>query len=248
MTTVQSLSEERSRAEIANECVLCPVRNLAVCSSLALPELADLDALVQHLHVPDKGTVAHQDEAATAVFSVREGLLRLSRHLRNGRRQIVGFALPGDFIGTTFNDRAGYSIEAIGAVSLCRFERRDFEALVRAKPHLLQRMHEATTHDLQVAHDQVTLIGRRTAEERVAAFLLSMRERWTRVRGASVTVELPMSRTDMADYLGLTIETVSRTISRMARARIILVVPDAVRILDLGRLKAMSGGEGEGTR
>jgi CRP/FNR family transcriptional regulator len=104
-------------------------------------------------------------------------------------------------------------------------------------------MHEATTHDLQVAHEQVTLIGRRTAEERVACFLLSMRARWAHVQGLSITVELPMSRTDMADYLGLTIETVSRTISRMARSRVLLVVPDAVRILDLPRLQAMAGGE-----
>ena len=86
------------------------------------------------------------------------------------------------------------------------------------------------------------LLGRRSAEERVAAFLLGMRDRLLRLGHHSVTLPLPMSRQDIADYLGLTIETVSRTITKMAKNKLLLVVPDGIRLLDSARLGALTGG------
>jgi CRP/FNR family transcriptional regulator len=127
----------------------------------------------------------------------------------------------------------------VDAVSACRFARKDFIAFVERKPHLLRRLHESATHELTLAQDHMVLLGRRTAEEKVAAFLLALRERLDHLGASVVTLPLPMSRQDLADYLGLTIETVSRVISKLARDMILLVVPDGVRVLDAPRLERL---------
>src|SRR3954449_10401025 len=122
-----------------------------------------------------------------------------------------------------------FSADAVEPVTACRFARGAFSALLDEKPHLLRRLHEAATHELSLAQDHMVLLGRRTADEKVAAFLLGLRDRWRRLGGSLVTIPLPMTRQDIADYLGLTLETVSRTISKFARSRMLLVVPDGVR-------------------
>jgi CRP/FNR family transcriptional regulator len=167
--------------------------------------------------------------------------VRLVRLLSDGRRQIIGFALPGDFLGLALEDTYGFSAEAVDHVKACRFERRRFSGFVDEKPHLLKRLHGFATHELALAQEQMVLLGRRTAEEKVAAFLIGLRDRWSRIESRHVHVTLPMSRQDIADYLGLTIETVSRTISRFAREKALVVVPDGVRLLDVSRLEAMGG-------
>lgn len=213
-------------------CDACKVRPLAVCAALETNELHELDSILHQVHVRAKETFIHQGQEAGSVFSVTEGMVRLYKLLSDGRRQIIGFAMPGDFLGLALHNRYGFSADAVDDATLCRFDRTEFDRLVSAKPHFLRRLHEFATHELVIAQEQMTLIGRRSAEERIAAFLLAMRERWTRIRGASVTIQLPMQRLDIADYLGLTIETVSRTLTKLQRDKVILIVPEAVRILD----------------
>lgn len=183
-----------------------------------------------------------QGEPADDVFNVTGGMVRLYKLLPDGRRQIVGFALGGDFLGLALMERYGVSAEAVTEVSACRFARDAFTAYVDDKPHLLRRIHEFASHELSLAQDQMLLLGRRSAEERTAAFLLGMRDRLLRLGHHSVTLPLPMTRQDIADYLGLTIETVSRTITKMAKDKLLLVVPDGVRLLDPARLSALTGG------
>ena len=122
----------------------------------------------------------------------------------------------------------------------CRFARTAFSSLVDEKPHLLRRLHEAA-RATEPRPGPDLLLGRRTADEKVAAFLIALRERWRRLGGSLVTIPLPMTRQDIADYLGLTLETVSRTISKLARSKMLLVVPDGVRLLDAGRIEALAG-------
>ncbi|ACL55464.1 helix-turn-helix domain-containing protein [Methylobacterium nodulans] len=223
-----------------NSCVDCKVRPISVCSVLALDELAVLETLGQHLSLDKRQVLYGQEEPAEAVFNVIDGSLRLTRLLSDGRRQVMGFALPGDFLGLAREDRFSVSAEALTPVTVCRFERRAFGALVDDKPHLLRSLHERAGHELTLAQDQMLLLGRRTAEERVASFLVGLRERYARMGRASVTLELPMGRQDMADYLGLTIETVSRMLTRLDRERTVLIVPGGVRLLDPARLEALA--------
>jgi CRP/FNR family transcriptional regulator len=178
---------------------------------------------------------------AGSVFNVTEGIVRLYKSLPDGRRQIVGVALPGDFLGLALQDRYGVTAEAVTNVAVCRFTRSAFLVFVDGEPHLLRRLHEFAGHELSLAQEQMLLLGRRAAEEKVAAFLLNLQSRYGRIGAMSVTVPLPMSRQDIADYLGLTIETVSRTMTRLARDKALVIVPDGVRLLDKPRLEQMAG-------
>jgi CRP/FNR family transcriptional regulator len=152
----------------------------------------------------------------------------------------MGFALVGDFLGLALPERFTVTAEALSPVSLCRFDRRAFTALVEDVPHLLRRLHERAGYELTLAQDHMMLLGRRTAEEKVAAFLLGLRARYARIGLTSVTLELPMGRQDIADHLGLTIETVSRMLTRLDRERAILIVPGGVRLVDAARLEQLA--------
>ncbi len=221
-------------------CADCKVRLISVCSVLALDELEELEVLSQHLSFDKGQALFGQGETAGSVFNVIEGALRLTRLLPDGRRQVMGFALPGDFLGLALQERYSVSAEALGPVRTCRFGRHDFATVVEAKPHLLKSLHDRAGYELNLAQEQMLLLGRRTAEEKVAAFLLSLRDRFARTGHCSVTVELPMGRQDVADYLGLSIETVSRILSRRDRAPTLLVVPGGVRLLDPDRLQRLA--------
>ncbi|WP_442880796.1 helix-turn-helix domain-containing protein [Bosea sp. (in: a-proteobacteria)] len=214
-------------------CQACGIRSVSICACLALEELALLDALAHPVSFGAKETIFVQGQPAEAVYNITAGTVRLYKLLPDGRRQIVGFALPGDFLGLAMRDAFGFSADAIDTVSACAFPRSAYSALVDAKPHLLRRLHDYATHELTLAQEQMLLLGRRNAEERLVCFLLTMRERWAKLGRASATIALPMSRQDIADFLGLTIETVSRTFSKLARNRKILIVPDGVRLLDI---------------
>lgn len=212
------------------------VRLVSVCASLTDDELALLESLAHPTHFAPSETLFTQGREAHSVYNVTAGVVRLYKLLSDGRRQVVGFALPGDFLGLAMRDAYGFSADAIGDVAVCAFARGAYTALVDAKPHLLKRLHEFATHELTLAHEQMMLLGRRTAEEKLICFLLGMQQRWAKVGKFSVTVPLPMSRQDIADFLGLTIETVSRTLTRLARDGTILIVPDGVRLMNAARM------------
>ena len=221
-------------------CAGCNVRLISVCAALAPDELLALEALAQQTEFPARETLFLQGEAADSVYNLTKGVARLYKVLPDGRRQIVGFALPGDFLGLAMRERYGFSADAIEPIVACRFSRTAYSALVDEKPHLLRRLHDFATHELTLAQDQMMLLGRRTAEEKLVSFLLHMRDRWTKLGRPSVTVPLPMSRQDIADFLGLTIETVSRTFTKLAKDKTILIVPDGVRLMNFERLESLA--------
>jgi CRP/FNR family transcriptional regulator, anaerobic regulatory protein len=219
-----------------NNCDDCKVRLLSVCGALDTSELGELDRISQVKNFAAKTMLFDQGALASSVFNITDGMVRLYKSLPDGRRQIVGFALPGDFLGLALRDRYGIAAEAVTQVQVCRFARPVFLAYVDSKPHLLRRLHEFAGHELSLAQDQMLLLGRRTAEEKVVAFLLNLQTRYARIAPVSVTVPLPMSRQDIADYLGLTIETVSRSLSKLAREKNLMMVPDGVRLVAKERL------------
>jgi CRP/FNR family transcriptional regulator len=221
-------------------CAGCRVRLISVCAVLAPDELLALEAMAGDTAFAAKETLFIQGEEADAVYTITAGMARLYKLLPDGRRQIVGFALPGDFLGLAMRERYGFSADAVEPIVACRFSRSAYSAFVDARPHLLRRLHEFATHELTLAQDQMMLLGRRTAEEKLVSFLLHMRDRWARLGRASVTVPLPMSRQDIADFLGLTIETVSRTFTKLAKDKAIAIVPDGVRLMNLERLETLA--------
>lgn len=222
-------------------CSKCGVRLFSICAALEKDDLVRLDRLSRHIVLPARTPLFEQGAPADHVYNVISGTVRLFKLLSDGRRQIVGFALPGDFLGLSLAETNAYGAEVIDDAELCQFDRAQISRFADENRELLHRLHEFISHELIIAQDQMVILGRLHAEERVAVFLINMHDRFMRIGRKSVTVPLPMLRADIADYLGLTVETVSRTISRMAREKILLVVPDGIRILNMERLRALSG-------
>jgi len=221
-------------------CIDCSVRQFSLCAALDRAELRELEHLGRHVHFASCETVFAQEELTTSFYNLLEGVMRLYKLLPDGRRQIVGFALPGDFLGMTASARHSFSADAIGPVTICRFSRAAFARFIQDKSHLLRRINELAVRELSQAQDHMVLLGRRSAEEKVATFLLGWRDRLGRLGGAAKTVPLPMSRQDIADYLGLTIETVSRTFTKLERDGVIEILPGRISLLDPARAEALA--------
>lgn len=221
-------------------CADCAVRQFSLCASLDHVELREFEQLSRRVQLSSGETVFTQEDATTFFYNVLDGVMRVYKLLPDGRRQIVGFALPGDFVGMTTEERHGFSADAIGVVTVCQFAKVPFARFAEDKPNLLRRMHELTVQELNEARDHMVLLGRRSAEEKVATFLVGWRNRLADLMGISDTVQLPMSRQDIADYLGLTIETVSRTFTKLEREGIIEIVPGGISLRDLARAEALA--------
>jgi CRP/FNR family transcriptional regulator len=219
-------------------CVDCSVRQFSICASLDDNEVREFGHLGRHIHFASGETVFAQEDITGSFYNLLEGVMRLYKLLPDGRRQIVGFALPGDFVGMAASGRHGFSADAIGPVTVCRFSRAVFGHFAEDKPHLLRRINELTVRELNLARDHMVLLGRRSAEEKVATFLIGWRDRL--LQAPSAMVPLPMSRLDIADYLGLTIETVSRTFTKLEREGVLDILPGGVCLRDPSRAEALA--------
>lgn len=225
-------------------CSDCDVRSRAICAALAPQELAELNAIVTEVHLDPQQTVFYEGDPAAYAFSVTRGVVRLSKMLPDGRRQITGFLYPGDFLGFAFHEVYAYSAEAVTPVRLCRFPRGKLTALFDAHPKLERRMLAFASNELELAQDQMLLLGRKHARERLASFLLKLSERAERQGEPADPIELPMNRTDIADYLGLTIETVSRTFSQLIQRDIIrALTTHRISVKDRDALVAVAEGD-----
>jgi CRP/FNR family transcriptional regulator len=188
--------------------------------------------------------VVSEGEPADHVFNVISGWLKVFKLLSDGRRQITGFLAPGDFLGLTHNDTYAYSAEAVTPVGLCRFPRKKLEALLEELPDLEHRLLSRASHEIAAAQDQMLLLGRKTATEKIASFLLLLSRRAADRGQPENPIELPMSRNDIGDFLGLTTETVSRTVTQLKTKQVIkLLEGHRVQLTDVDRLRRLSEGE-----
>lgn len=202
---------------ISNPCAACSVRDMSICSVLNGDELREIASIATTLEFSPHDPIIDEGEPAEFLFNVTGGTVRLYKLLPDGRRQITGFLCNGDFMGIAVNQNYAYSAEAVDRVKVCRFARNRLETLLDKYPHLEKRMLGMASNELFQAQDQMMLLGRKTAKEKIVTFLLSLSQRQVEVGGKASPVALPMSRTDIADYLGLTTETVSRTFSQLKR-------------------------------
>ncbi|MDR3410154.1 MAG: cyclic nucleotide-binding domain-containing protein [Formivibrio sp.] len=202
------------------------------CGEAADPnELREFQKLAVQVRVAAGKTIFSEGELADSVFGLSRGFVRLYRLLPDGRRQILGFALPGDFLGMPINDRHPVSADTIGEVTLSRFSRLKLANFILSSPNVLRLLMEFAARQLEMAQDQIALIGRRSAEEKVSIFLVNWRSRLARITGSSEAVPLPMPRKDIADFLGLTLETISRTFTKLEQRKAIRILPKAVVML-----------------
>jgi CRP/FNR family transcriptional regulator len=236
---IRTIAPNPNRA-LFGRCSACAVRSLSICDALDHADLIEFERIARHVHLTHNEALFTAGQAATSVHNMTAGVARLYKLLPDGRRQVIGFALPGDFLGTTPSDRYSFSADAIEAVSVCRFPASAFAQFIEHRPHFLLRINQFAARELMLAQEHMLLLGRRTAEEKVAAFLVGWRTRLAYFGDERRTITLPMSRQDIADYLGLTIETVSRTLTRFEREQMLMIVTGGVRLLDPGRAETMA--------
>lgn len=228
---------------VVNPCAACAVRDLSICSVLDSDELQKMSKIATNLEYSPHDPIIDEGEAADFLFNVTGGTVRLYKLLPDGRRQITGFLTNGDFLGIALNDSYTYSAEAVDDVKVCRFPRQKLERLLDQFPHLEKRLLGVASNELVQAQDQMMLLGRKTAKEKILTFLLSLSRRQEAIGQPASPVALPMSRSDIADYLGLTTETVSRTFSLLKRDQSIRIQEGGMIALpDIAALQELAEG------
>ena len=232
--------------EAGHPCLDCPVRLLAICGILDSEELRKFKTSGATVRRAAGEAVFFEGDVASHVYNLTSGVLRLSKLLPDGRRQIAGFLFPGDVLGITMEDEHAFTAEAITPATLCQFPRTRFDGFVDTHPLLERRLYTIAAHELAAARQQVVLLGRKTAAERVASFLLMLDARRISVscrEALEGDINLPMSRADIADFLGLRIETISRELSALKASRLIrLTTTQTIRFVDRERLEELAEG------
>ena len=230
------------------DCGDCPIRRQAICARCQPDELAELNAIKSY-HTYKKGEmIACAGEAMSHVGTLVTGLASISQGLEDGRRQIMGILLPSDFVGAPGRQISQYDIQASAEVIMCQFERNAFEALFERSPNLGPRLLEMTMDELEAARQWMLLLGRKSAREKIATFLCMIASKSKPLKpltgNKALAFDLSLSREMLADYLGLTIETVSRQISALKNEGLILVQGQRHIILpDVSRLLRETGGD-----
>jgi CRP/FNR family transcriptional regulator, anaerobic regulatory protein len=224
-------------------CASCEARQVSVCNAIPDDELARLATIAVVIEAQPGRTFVDEGEPADSFFNITGGSAKLFKLLPDGRRQITGFVGAGHFLGLAVSDTYAFSAEAIGPVRYCRFSRSRLRKLLDHFPLMEKRLLEVASNELVAAQEQMLLLGRKTARERLASFLLMQSRQGLPCGNARHRFTLPMTRSDIADYLGLTIETVSRTVTRLRGEGLIdLHAQSQLLILNPSGLESLADG------
>jgi CRP/FNR family transcriptional regulator len=207
-------------------CLHCQARPFSVCNVIGDDDLDRLGQAAVTVTVQPGHSFIQEGDPAEHFFNVTSGTAKLFKLLPDGRRQVTGFAGVGTFLGLAVSTAYAFSAEALDVVRVCRFSRSKLRGLLDDFPALEKRLLEVASNELVVAQEQMLLLGRKTARERLASFLIARAALTPHCAGRGglgmhERLLLPMTRSDIADYLGLTIETVSRTLSRFKSEKLI---------------------------
>ncbi len=222
-------------------CQACEARHRGVCGALTGSQLQYLNAHSNRREV-DAGTELVADaEAVNNYSNILSGVVKLTKVLADGRQQIVGLQFAPDFLGRPFRQSSEINAEAATKVQLCSFPTSVIDHMIKDSPELKDKLLQQTLDELDEARGWMVTLGRKTAAEKVASFLYLIANNInpTVDDGDAVTFDLPLTRSDIADFLGLTIETVSRQITKLRKAGVIEVENNRhVTVPDLDRLAA----------
>lgn len=205
-----------------------------------------LPNLGYHKIIPQGHTILHESGSMTSLGQILSGIVKLSKTLADGRQQIVGLRFASDFLGCPFKDKSPYNAEAITEVHLCTYDRLKFEQGLKNNRGVEHKLYQNTLDELDEAREWMLLLGRKYAGEKIASFLLMVAQRTYGLQNgngcsAPPTFKLPLTRSEIGDFLGLTIETVSRQISDLkAKGIITLHSNRTVTILDIDRLTVLA--------
>lgn len=224
-------------------CSACTIRHLTLCAGLAPEELSEISAISTPVELGPGDPLFDEGEPARYMFNVTAGCMKIYKLLMDGRRQVTGFLFAGEFMGLAHEDAYAYSAEAVTHATLCRFERHKLSDLLQRIPKLESQLLGIAGHELAAAQEQMVLLGRKTAREKIASFLLMLSRQATRRGQPENPISLPMSRADIGDFLGLTTETVSRTFTHLKGAKAIrLLAGGKVEMVDAACLQNLAEG------
>ncbi len=232
-------------------CSDCPIRQRAVCAKCDSRELELLEDIKYYRSFSAGQTVMWAGDHMDFVASVVSGVATLTQTMEDGRTQMVGLLLPSDFVGRPGRGEATYSVTAASDLVMCCFRRKPFEQMIDTTPHIAHRLLEMTLDELDAAREWMLVLGRKTAREKIASLLSIIARRdallGLAAPGKELQFELPLTREAMADYLGLTLETVSRQISALKRDGIIVLTGKRlITVPDMDRLMTEAGDDSDG--
>jgi CRP/FNR family transcriptional regulator len=221
-------------------CRYCAARATTLCASLPDSDMYRLFALAVEQDYAPGAILCREEDPADYVYSLRSGYATVFRLTAEGKRQILAFLFPGDFIGMTSEDTYHFSVTVTAPVRCCRFERAALEGLIERFPAMDRKLRFTFERAMDAAWELIFSLGRKSAVQKVAAFLWFVSYRQRKRGQSDNAVHLPMRRADIADFMGLTIETVSRAFTEL-RGRGIIRTPSAedVEIVDMVRLRAI---------
>lgn len=223
-------------------CEGCLARPLAVCASIPVAETHALEAAAGEVLLPAGATLAHEGDPRREVYTVTRGMLRRVRLLPDGRRLVAGFLMTGDFIGFSGAPQYRHTLEAVTDCVLCVFPLQSMRSLCERYPALESGLLAQACGELDATRGNLMLLARLGPGERLAAFLVELAERQRRRGGPAGHVDLPMTRADIADHLGLTIETVSRSFTRLRQGGAIAFEdPRRIDLVDVAALRRAAG-------
>jgi CRP/FNR family transcriptional regulator len=236
------------KAAPVHSCDACVVREHAICSALDAEEVEALSAIGRRRSILAGQSLIWEGDESMLVANVIEGVLKLSTGTHDGRELIVGVVYPSDFIGRPFGATTRHTATALTDARVCVFSRADFDGFAESHPALEHKLLTRTLSELDRTRRWMLLLGRKGAAEKIATFLLDMSERLADPRSEAAPqrpsdcFELPFSRQQVADILGLTIETVSRQLTGLKREGVIeLPSRRAVVIRDRAALESLAG-------
>lgn len=229
----------------AHICSGCAVRDRALCASLDDVELDTLNALGQRRRLTRGQTLVWAGEESLVCANLLSGVLKLSAVTPNGREQVVGLLYPADFVGRPWAELADFTVTALGDVELCVFPRKPFERVLEDHVRMERLLLQRTLAALEEARGRMLALARLSAREKLAGFLLDLADRVQGCRATAsgpVTFDFPLTRGEMAEVLGLTIETVSRQFTKLKNDGVIeLPSRREVEIVNRGALLALAG-------
>lgn len=215
-----------------NRCSECKIRPHSFCRCLPEDKLKQFSRISNDKVFQDKQNIFLQQDSALNLYNITEGNVKIYQLMDDGRIQIIGFLYPGDFFGTYKNNKYNYSAEAIGNLKTCVFEQKSLDKFMDQNPVLARELLNQTSFELTLAQDRMTVLGKLNAIERIAKFLLNISNQRKRIGWQSNPISLSMTRQDIADYLGLTIETISREITKLKTLNIIKIISSKQMFLD----------------
>ena len=198
-----------------DRCVNCPIRSKIYCNCLDAEDLEDLSKSAQHKDLNKKVIVMSMGDEIKNIYNILNGIIKIYQLSNEGKEQIIGFLYPGDFFGSHEGGQYQFFAETISEVRLCKIPIQKFRKHINKNDDIRDKFYEAATNELSLAREQINMLAKYNAEEKVLDFIKMISQRQTKHGQPHNPVYLIMARADIANYLGLRIESVSRAITKL---------------------------------